>query len=58
MNLGSAVVMPEVLLKAVSVVRNFGHDLDGLVTVNLDKESQYRSTRQRAEPAGAPRASS
>jgi hypothetical protein len=44
MNLGSAVLMPEVLLKAVSVVRNFGHDLDGLVTVNVDKESRYRST--------------
>ena len=44
MNLGSAVLMPEVLLKAVSVVRNFGHDLDGLITVNVDKESRYRST--------------
>jgi hypothetical protein len=44
MNLGSAVVMPEVLLKAVSVARNFGHSLDGLVTVNVDKESRYRST--------------
>lgn len=43
MNLGSAVIMPEVLLKAVSVVRNFGHDLDGLVAVNLDKESRYRT---------------
>jgi hypothetical protein len=43
MNLGSAVVLPEVLLKAVSVVRNFGHDLDGLVTVNVDKLAQYRS---------------
>src|SRR5205085_8330724 len=32
MNIGSAVVMPEVFLKAVSVVRNFGHALDGLVT--------------------------
>ena len=40
LNLGSAVIMPEVLLKAVSVVRNFGHSLDGLVTVNLDKESR------------------
>ena len=37
-------LLPEVLLKAVSVARNFGHDLDGLVTVNLDKESRYRST--------------
>jgi hypothetical protein len=44
MNLGSAVVMPEVLLKAVSVARNFGHSLDGMVTVNVDKESRYRST--------------
>jgi hypothetical protein len=44
LNLGSAVVMPETLLKAVSVVRNFGHSLDGLVTVNVDKESRYRST--------------
>ena len=44
LNLGSAVVLPEVLLKAVSVVRNFGHSLDGLVTVNVDKESRYRST--------------
>jgi hypothetical protein len=43
MNLGSAVVLPEVLLKAVSVVRNFGHSLDGLVTVNVDKQVQYRS---------------
>ena len=43
LNLGSAVMLPEVFLKAVSVVRNFGHDLDGLVAVNLDKESQYRT---------------
>jgi hypothetical protein len=43
LNLGSAVVLPEVLLKAVSVVRNFGHDLDGLVTVNVDKEPRYRT---------------
>lgn len=43
LNLGSAVVLPEVFLKAVSVVRNFGHSLEGLVTVNLDKQAQYRS---------------
>jgi len=43
MNLGSAVVMPEVFLKAVSVVRNFNHNLDGLLTVNLDKNANYRS---------------
>jgi hypothetical protein len=44
LNLGSAVLLPEALLKAVSVVRNFGHSLEGLVTVNVDKESRYRST--------------
>ena len=43
MNLGSAVIMPEVFVKAVSVANNFGHNLDGLVTVNLDKQVQYRS---------------
>src|SRR5260221_7385053 len=43
LNMGSAVMLPEVFLKAVAVVRNFGHGLDGLVTVNLDKESRYRT---------------
>jgi deoxyhypusine synthase len=43
LNLGSAVIMPEVFVKAVSVAHNLGHDLDGLVTVNLDKQAQYRS---------------
>ncbi len=42
-NLGSAVLLPEVLLKAVSVVRNFGYDLDGLVSVVVDKQKQYRA---------------
>jgi hypothetical protein len=43
LNLGSAVVLPEVFLKAVAVVRNFGHSLDGLIAVNVDKESRYRT---------------
>jgi hypothetical protein len=43
LNLGSAVVLPEVFLKAVSVARNFGHSLEGLTTVNVDKQVQYRS---------------
>lgn len=43
MNLGSAVIMPEVFVKAVAVAHNFGHDLDGLITVNVDKQAQYRS---------------
>ncbi len=44
LNLGSAVMLPEVFLKAVSVAHNLGHSLDGLVAVNVDKESRYRST--------------
>lgn len=42
LNIGCAVIMPEVFLKAVSVARNFGHDLDGLVTANFDMIQQYR----------------
>lgn len=42
LNLGCAVILPEVFLKAVSIVRNFGHDLNGLVTANLDMIQQYR----------------
>ncbi len=44
LNLGSAVLLPEVLLKAVSVVHNLGFTLEGFITANLDKESRYRST--------------
>lgn len=43
LNLGSAVVLPEVFLKAVSVARNFGASLDGLVSVTFDKQSHYRN---------------
>ncbi len=41
-NVGSAVILPEVFLKAVSVVRNLGHDLDAMTTVNLDMQRHYR----------------
>jgi hypothetical protein len=42
LNLGSAVVLPEVFLKAVSVVRNLGHPLAGFSTVNFDFVQHYR----------------
>jgi hypothetical protein len=42
LNCGSAVVLPEVFLKAVAVARNQGHDLTGLTTVDLDFRQQYR----------------
>jgi hypothetical protein len=41
-NLGSAVVMPEVFLKAVSLVRNLGHPLANFTTVNFDFLQHYR----------------
>jgi hypothetical protein len=41
-NLGSAVVMPEVFLKAVSLARNLGFRQEGLFTVNMDFLQQYR----------------
>jgi hypothetical protein len=42
LNLGSAVVMPEVFLKTVAVARNLGFSLDGMTTANLDFQQQYR----------------
>jgi hypothetical protein len=42
LNCGSAVILPEVLLKAVSLVRNRGISLDGLTTVNFDFVRLYR----------------
>lgn len=42
LNCGSAVILPEVFLKAVAVVRNEGRSLDGLTTVNLDFLRHYR----------------
>ena len=42
LNCGSAVVLPEVFLKAVSLARNRGASLEGLTTVNLDIVRHYR----------------
>ena len=42
LNCGSAVVLPEVFLKAVAIARNQGVRLDGLTTVNLDFVRLYR----------------
>ncbi len=41
-NLGSAVILPEVFLKAVSVVHNLGHSLEGITTLNMDFQKHYR----------------
>ncbi len=42
LNCGSAVILPEVFLKAVALVRNRGLSLDGLTTVNIDFLRHYR----------------
>ncbi len=42
LNCGSAVILPEVFLKAVAVARNDGRSLAGLTTVNLDFLRHYR----------------
>ena len=42
LNCGSAVILPEVFLKAVALARNKGADLDGLTTVNIDFMRHYR----------------
>jgi hypothetical protein len=45
LNVGSAVLLPEVFLKAVSVVRNVGHSLEEFTTANLDFIQHYRPTQ-------------
>jgi len=42
LNIGSAVVLPEVFLKAVSLVRNQGRALDGFTTAVFDFHHHYR----------------
>ncbi|HSB11865.1 MAG TPA: hypothetical protein VLM38_20425 [Blastocatellia bacterium] len=42
LNLGSAVVLPEVFLKTVTVVRNLGFKLQDFCTANFDFIQQYR----------------
>ncbi len=41
-NLGSAVILPEVFLKALTLARNLGHRVEPLTTVNLDFIQHYR----------------
>jgi len=43
-NLGSAVLLPEVFLKALSAVRNMGYKVYNFTTVNMDMNYQYRPT--------------
>ena len=42
LNIGSAVALPEVFLKAVTLVRNLGHELADITTANFDFIQSYR----------------
>lgn len=42
LNVGSAVILPEVFLKAITLVRNLGHKVDNFTTVNMDFIKHYR----------------
>jgi hypothetical protein len=42
LNLGSAVILPEVFLKALSLVRNLGYRVKNFTTVDMDFISHYR----------------
>jgi hypothetical protein len=44
-NLGSAVIMPEVFLKALSAARNLGHRVKDFSTLNMDFIQHYRPTQ-------------
>jgi deoxyhypusine synthase len=42
LNVGSAVILPEIFLKAAALARNLGHTLSDFTTVNLDFIKHYR----------------
>jgi len=42
LNVGSAVILPEIFLKSVTLVRNLGHRLEKFTTVNMDFIQHYR----------------
>ncbi len=41
-NVGSSVILPEVFLKALTIVRNLGYPAEGFTAVNFDMIQQYR----------------
>jgi hypothetical protein len=45
LNVGSAVIMPEVFLKALAVARNLGHPCHNFFTANFDMVQHYRPTQ-------------
>ncbi len=45
LNVGSAVLLPEVFLKALTLCRNLGHRVQDFVTANFDVLQHYRPTQ-------------
>ena len=43
LNIGSAVIMPEVFLKALTVARNLGHKVERFTAATFDMMRQYRA---------------
>ena len=53
LNLGSAVLLPEVFLKALTVARNLGHQAKNFTTINMDMIQHYRPRQNvLARPGG------
>jgi deoxyhypusine synthase len=48
-NLGSAVMIPEVFVKALNLARNLGRRVDRLITIDMDFIRQYRPQRNVVE---------
>jgi len=46
LNIGSAVVLPEVILKAITTLINLGYSMKGMTGVNMDFVQHYRSNQQ------------
>lgn len=44
LNIGSAVLLPEVFLKALTIARNLGHTVDNFTAVTFDMNRHYRPT--------------
>ena len=42
LNIGSAVILPELFLKALTIARNLGHTVDHFITANFDMIQHYR----------------
>lgn len=45
LNIGSAVILPEVFLKALTVARNLGNNINKFTTINMDMLQHYRPTQ-------------